>query len=164
MHELKLLQTATDELNRFLSLNVEEIDGNELQPIAAIQQQSELEHVSVKDSNGRQLLEDVSITFQPGQLIGVVATQKLQAHALVELLMGFGRPSSGRMLVDGQLVSKLNPHSLIGCSHWVASDGAIVTGTVLENIRGSKPSQSTRSLSEVLEAARLTETVQKVAG
>lgn len=162
MREMNMLQTATEELNRFLSLNANEVEDDGLRTIGSLKEQAELEHVTVQDSSGRKLLEDVSVVFKPGQLVGVVSSQRLQAHALVELLMGFGRPVSGRMLVDGQLVSEFKPQSLIDCAHWVASDGAIVTGTVSENILGAGKSLGSRSLGEILQAAKLTEVVQKL--
>jgi ATP-binding cassette, subfamily B, bacterial len=162
VREMNMLHTATEELNRFLSLSTNEIHDKDLKTMDALKEHAELEHVTVQDSSGRKLLEDVSVTFKPGQLIGVVSSQRLQAHALVELLMGFGRPVSGRMLVDGQLVSDFKPQSLIDCAHWVASDGAIVTGTVSENILGAKKSLDGRNLGEILQRASLTETVQKL--
>ncbi|MEZ6138578.1 MAG: ABC transporter ATP-binding protein [Pirellulaceae bacterium] len=162
LRELNMLQSATDELNRFLSLSAEEIDDTELKAITSIHERAVLEHVTVQDSNGRRLLHDVSVTFQPGKLIGIVASQRLEGHALVELLMGFGRPVSGRMLVDGELVSNLKPQSLIKCAHWVASDGAIVTGTVLENLVGNAQQPSQERLNETLERAKLTETIQQL--
>lgn len=162
VREMKMLQTAAEELNRFLSLNANEISEEDLKTIDRLTEQAELEHVTVHDSSGRKLLEDVSVVFKPGSLIGVVSSQRLQSHALVELLMGFGRPVSGRMLVDGQLVSEFKPQSLIDCAHWVASDGAIVTGTVSENILGAGKSLGSRNFSEILQATKLTEVVQKL--
>lgn len=160
--ELKLVETAAEELNRFLSLSVEEVPDDDLKELAGVTECVELEHVTLQDSNGRKLLEDVSVVFKPGQLIGVVSSQPLQSRALVELLMGFGRPVSGRMLVDGELISNLKPGSLTQCAHWVASDGAIVTASLEENLRGKGPAVSSDKLNEAIAAAQLRETVQKL--
>ncbi len=160
--DLKTVETAAEELDRFLSLTVEEFDNDELKAISKVTQQAELEHVTVQDSRGRKLLENVSVVFKPGVLIGVVATERLQAHALVELLMGFGRPVSGRMLVDGELVSDLQPQSLAHCAHWVASDGALVTGTVQDNLNGASSNHSGVDFGDVLSVAKLQETVRQL--
>jgi ABC-type transport system involved in cytochrome bd biosynthesis fused ATPase/permease subunit len=162
VRELKLVESAADELNRFLSLVAEQPHDEELKELVRINEQVELEHVTLQDSNGRKLLEDVSVVFKPGQLIGVVASQPLQAHALVELLMGFGRPVSGRMLVDGDLIANLKSHSLTNCAHWVASDGAIVTGSVLENLRKTTGAVGDEALHAALTAARLKMAIQKL--
>lgn len=160
--ELRTVETAAEELERFLSLPVEEFDSESLKPIDRIRQQAELDHVTVLDSDGRKLLENVSAVFKPGQLIGVVASQQLQANTLVELLMGFGRPASGRMLVDGIDVTDLQPASLTRCAHWIAKDGAIITGSVRDNLLGGADRRNDVEISDVVKAARLTEIVQQL--
>ncbi|MBX3423984.1 MAG: ABC transporter ATP-binding protein [Pirellulaceae bacterium] len=131
------IATAADELNRFLGLVVPGFDDATFPRIDAVRSRAELEHVTVQDSRGRKLLEDVSVVFEPGQLIGIAAHQWLEGRALAELLIGLGRPTSGRMLVDGTLVSDLQSDCLIRCAHWVASDGGVLTGSVAENLRAS---------------------------
>ena len=160
--ELKTVETAADELEQFLSIPVEEIASEDLKPINQISKQAELEHVTVKDSRGRKLLENVSVLFDPGRLIGVVASQPLQANALVELLMGFGRPVSGRMLVDGDVITDLEPNSLATCAHWVAADGAVVTGTVKDNLLASAARNGAVELESVLKTSKLAEAVQQL--
>ncbi len=157
--DLQTIETAVEELERFLSLQVEEFDNDQLKAISRVTQQAELDHVTVQDSNGRKLLENVSVVFRPGLLIGVLASQRLQANALVELLLGFGRPVSGRMLVDGISVTDLKPRSLARCAHWVASDGNLVAGTVRENLLRSETNASV-DVSDAVAKARLTEAIQ----
>ncbi len=158
-HDLRTVDSAADELARFLALPVEEFDGQSLKPIEGVSRQVELEHVTVQDSNGRKLLEDVSVVFQPNMLIGVLASGSLQSHALVELLMGFGRPVSGRLLFDGVSVGDLTPQDLANCSHWVANDGALVAGSVIDNLQQPVARKNGREVSEALTLARLDELV-----
>lgn len=161
VRELRTVETAAEELQRFLALSVEEFELDDLKAIERVTQQAELDHVTVQDSRGRKLLENVSVVFKPGQLIGIMASQSLQAQALVELLMGFGRPVSGRMLVDGELVTDLRPDSLAQCAHWVAADGALVTGSVRDNLLGTSQQQNVE-LNDVLHRACLTEVIQQL--
>jgi ABC-type multidrug transport system fused ATPase/permease subunit len=175
--DLQTIDTAAEELEKFLSLPVQEFRSEQLKAIRRITAQAELEHVTVQDSSGRKLLENVSVVFKPGRLIGVLASQPLQSHALVELLMGLGRPVSGRMLVDGTVVTDLNPQSVAACAHWVASDGTLVAGSVRdnlvrENLTGENsirensvrvdPALGQRDLTEAIAGARLTETIQQL--
>jgi ABC-type transport system involved in cytochrome bd biosynthesis fused ATPase/permease subunit len=150
--ELGQIQAASDELNRFLSLQVVHEDDSRRANLQRVTQRAELEHVTLEDSRGRRLLEDLSISFQPGDLTGIVSNQPLQSLALAEMLIGFGRPSSGRMLVDGWLLSDLQSHSLTSNSHWVADDGALLTGTISQNIIGS---QIGKDLHQAIEQAGL---------
>ncbi len=160
--DIRTVDTAAEEVERFLSLPVEQFDSDHLKSIQRVSQQAELEHVTVQDSSGRKLLENVSITFKPNMLIGVLASQRLQAHALVELLMGFGRPVSGRMLVDGILVSDLKPQSLMSCAHWVASDGTLVAGSVRDNLLRNGQKIAEEELNGAVSGAKLVEVLQKL--
>jgi ABC-type multidrug transport system fused ATPase/permease subunit len=160
--DMRAVESAAEELERFLALAVEEVNGDKLTSITKVSQQAVLDHVTVQDSSGRKLLENVSAVFKPGLLIGVVASQRLQAHALVELLMGFGRPVSGRMLVDEILVSDLKPGSLAKCSHWVASDGAVVTGTVRDNLCQGRTALDGADVDNAVNGARLLEALQQL--
>lgn len=160
--DFKLVETAAEELDRFLGLPIVEQSEENLHELKRITQHVELEHVTLQDTHGRRLLDDVSVVFEPGKLVGVVSSQALQSRALVELLMGFGRPISGRMLLDGQQVTNLTPRSVKQCAHWVASDGALVTGSVLENLgRPGEPLPGERA-GQVLAAARLTDCIGRL--
>ncbi len=104
----------------------------------------------------------MTLEVHPGQLVGVVATQPIQAHALVELMLGFGRPVSGRMMFDDQVITDLDPASVARCGHWVAPDGAIVTGTFKENILGTVRLGDPAQLDEAIRKAGLEEALQKL--
>jgi ATP-binding cassette, subfamily B, bacterial len=148
---------AVEQLNRFLGIAIPEADESQLVSIKRIEKSAELEHVTIQDSRGRKLLEDVSVVFEPGQLIGVLSDQPLESRALVEMLLGFGQPTSGRMLIDGRLVTDLVPGGLTLCSHWVASNGSLLTGSVLENLAADRS-----SVEQVLQPAQLTELVARL--
>lgn len=158
--ELVLVNTAADELQKFLALPVEKFDATDLKSISKVTQRAVLDHVTLQDSSGRKLLENVSIVFQPGCLMGVVASEQIQAQALVELLMGYGRPVSGRLLLDDVLISDLRPDSLAKCSLWVSPDGPLVTGTVQDNL--IRNGAISADLNTVLQSARVLEAVRQL--
>ena len=87
----------------------------------------------------------------------LIASQPLQAHALAELLIGFGRPVSGRMLVDDRVVTDLRPDSLARCGHWVLPQGAIVPGTLQDNLLSGAPLVDRERLEQVLKSTGLNE-------
>jgi ABC-type multidrug transport system fused ATPase/permease subunit len=149
--------TAVEHLCRFLGMALPEPDESQLIAIDRVSKSVELEHVSIQDSRGRKLLEDVSVIFEPGQLIGIVSDQPLESRAMVEMLLGFGQPMSGRMLIDGRLVTDLIPGKLTACSHWVASNGALLTGTVLENVAANG-----QAVEPVLRRAQLAELMNRL--
>lgn len=156
--ELKTVDSAAAELEHFLSIAVVEVsDEEELKELDKVVEQVELDHVTVADSKGRKLLEDLSVTFKPGQLIGLVATNRLQTHALAELLLGLGRPTSGRMLVDGHLITDLSPSSLTRCAHWVSEDGALITGTLIDNLYSGDVREKRAEVEQLLKSCQLSD-------
>ncbi len=160
--ELQQVEHAAEELRDFLSLPVEQFGGTNLKSITRIAQQAELDHVTLQDSSGRKLLENVSVTFKPGSLIGIVSSERLQAQALVELLMGYGRPVSGRMLIDGTLVSDLTPESMSNCSLWVSADGPLITGTVQDNLSRRTGDYASLDINQILRASKAMDVVQRL--
>jgi ABC-type multidrug transport system fused ATPase/permease subunit len=129
-----------------------------LESIDKVRQNTVLEHVTVQDSRSRKLLEDVSVAFNSGQLIGIAADQWLEGRALAELLIGLGRPTSGRMLVDGKLAADLKMDSLTSCAHWVASDGSILTGSIAENLSTA----NLRFIDPAIELAQLNDLIVRL--
>ncbi len=93
-----------------------------------------LDHVTIKNSSGQKLLEDISTTINLGELTAVVSSQGVQASAFAELIFGFGRPSSGRILLDGVDSTDLDQSAIRNFSLWVAARGPLVQGTVEENL------------------------------
>lgn len=160
--ELRSVQTAAEDLLRFLALPADRLPVLEPKKLTRVTQRVELEHVTVQDSNGRKLLQNVTAQFVPGKLIGVVASQRLQASALMELLLGIGRPVSGRMLVDNTLVSDIEPEVMKRLGIWVSEGGPLVTATVDDNLFGGRKTQGPSGVLDALRAARALEAVQRL--
>jgi len=59
-----------------------------------------LEEVSVRAA-GRTILMDLNLTITPGSHIAIVGTSGAGKSSLVGLLLGWHRPASGQVLVDG---------------------------------------------------------------
>jgi ABC-type multidrug transport system fused ATPase/permease subunit len=156
--DIRHVASAAEELNRFLTQVVPQSDDSLLESIDKVRQNTVLEHVTVQDSRSRKLLEDVSVAFNSGQLIGIAADQWLEGRALAELLIGLGRPTSGRMLVDGKLAADLKMDSLTSCAHWVASDGSILTGSIAENLSTA----NLRFIDPAIELAQLNDLIVRL--
>lgn len=93
-----------------------------------------LDHVTFRDSSSRKLLEDISVTIKAGQLTAIVASNPVQANALGELILGFGRPASGRILIGGVDSTDADPAYLRKCSLWASGNGPLVNGSLEENL------------------------------
>ncbi len=160
--ELRSVQTATEDLLRFLVLPADLLPVLANKQPKAVDQLVELDHVTVLDSHGRKLLENVSARFEPNRLIGIVATQRLQASALMELLLGIGRPVSGRMLIDQVAVADIDPLAMRRLSIWVSDTGPLITGSVESNLIGSGGIVQPAGIMDALRSAKALEAVQRL--
>ncbi len=160
--ELRSVQTATEDLLRYLALPADPLPVLENRKPQHVVRQVELDHVMVLDSHGRKLLDNVSARFEPNRLIGIVATQRLQASALMELLLGIGRPVSGRMLVDDIAVANIDPVAMKQLGIWISETGPLITGSIENNlVYDGKPLQSA-GIMDALRSARVLEAIQRL--
>ncbi len=88
--------------------------------------------------------------MEPGKLVAIIGSDRLQARAVAEILLGFGRPSSGRILLDGVNTIDVDPLALRGTSAWIGPDGPLIAGTLEDNLHQRKSA----SLVELTEAVR----------
>lgn len=59
------------------------------------------------------LLEDVSLTIQDGERVAVISPSGYGKSTFVEILAGYLKPTSGRVVLDGKPVSRRTPVQLI---------------------------------------------------
>lgn len=71
----------------------------------------EFNHVSI-GFNGRPVLEDVSFTVDRGQTLCILGRSGVGKSVSLRLLMGFLKPDSGSILVDGQEITELNEEGM----------------------------------------------------
>jgi len=118
-----------------------------------------LDHVTIKNSSGQKLLEDISTIISLGKLTAVVSSQSVQAQAFAELIFGFGRPSSGRILFDGVDSTDIDQSAIRNFSLWVAARGPLVHGTVEENLWSTGSPDATIDLMGVAKRVNVSDAI-----
>ncbi|MFO1162246.1 MAG: thiol reductant ABC exporter subunit CydD [Reyranellaceae bacterium] len=85
--------------------------------------------------SGHPTLEGVSLRLQPGEVVALVGPSGAGKSTLLSLLLGFVRPRSGRIFVNGHDLAAIDP------AHWLAHVAVVpqrphmFAGSVLDNIR-----------------------------
>ncbi len=97
------------------------------------------------------LIENLNLTIEPGEKVGLVGPSGAGKSTLVNILLRFHDLEGGRILIDGQDVSKVAQDSLRAQIGLVTQDTSLLHRTVLDNIRYGKPSASEE---EVIAAAK----------
>ena len=123
-------------------------EAYELPPIEG---RVDFEHVTFGYEPGVNVLEDVNIHVEPGQTIALVGPTGAGKSTVVNLISRFYDVIGGAVRVDGHDVRDVTLDSLRSQMGIMMQDSFIFSGTILENIRYSRP-DATRE--EVIEAAK----------
>ena len=127
--------------------------GRDNIPMPIIQGAVKYENVSFRFTQHSSLqLNKVSLDFPTGVFVGVVGQSGAGKSTLMKLLPRLYELESGRILIDGYDVSKVELYSLRRQIGVVLQDTLLFDGTVQENIALTNPDASPE---EIVEAARI---------
>jgi ATP-binding cassette, subfamily B, bacterial HlyB/CyaB len=98
------------------------------------------------------ILENLSFTIQPGQMVALVGRSGSGKTTISKLVMGLYPPTDGKILIDRYDITSIDLRSLRHQVGIVDQDTFLFGGTIRENISLGHPSSS---LEEVIEAALL---------
>jgi NHLM bacteriocin system ABC transporter ATP-binding protein len=84
-----------------------------------------------------EVLRGVSFEASPGDLVAIVGPSGSGKSTLAQLLLGIRRPTAGKVLYDGQDLSKLEPGSVRRQIGVVGQHARIMPGSIHENIVGT---------------------------
>ncbi len=111
------------------------------------------EDVSFRYEADRPLIEDLSLTVEPGRTVAIVGQTGAGKTTLVNLIMRFYDLDSGRITVDGVDITQLTRADLRGDIGMVLQDAWLFGGTIRDNIAYGNPAASEE---QILDAARAT--------
>ncbi|WP_196223538.1 ABC transporter transmembrane domain-containing protein [Roseibium sp. RKSG952] len=93
-----------------------------------------LDHVSVRDMDGNQVLDDLDLTFPSGKTIGIAAPSEEDRRALAETLTREILPSSGKVRIGGANLSDLHQGVVAARIGHATSRPVMFQGTVGDNV------------------------------
>ncbi|MDB9438081.1 peptidase domain-containing ABC transporter [Dolichospermum lemmermannii CS-548] len=129
-----------------------EIDRNNI-PLPAVSGAVKYENVSFRfAASGPLQLSNVTVEFAPGKFVGIVGQSGSGKSTMMKLLLRLYDTESGRILVDGYDISKVELYSLRRQIGVVPQDTLLFDGTVQENIALTNPDATTE---EIIEAAQI---------
>lgn len=98
----------------------------------------EFDHVHFSYEPGKEILHDVSFSVKPGESVALVGPTGAGKSTIVNLISRFYNVDSGRVLIDGQDISKVTLHSLRSNMGIMMQDSFIFSGSIADNIRYGK--------------------------
>jgi ABC-type multidrug transport system fused ATPase/permease subunit len=96
------LKPEMERYEEMMSLPEDNVDQGNAKELPAAKGKIEFKNVSFGYSDGRDVLKDVSFTIQPGEFIGIVGATGGGKSTIIDLLLRFGQPYAGEILLDEQ--------------------------------------------------------------
>lgn len=96
------------------------------------------ENVTFGYEKDKMVLHNVSFTVNPGESVALVGPTGAGKSTIVNLISRFYNVNEGKVLIDGQDISKVTLHSLRSQMGIMLQDSFIFSGTIEDNIRYGK--------------------------
>ncbi|THA38166.1 ABC transporter ATP-binding protein [Streptomyces sp. A1547] len=135
------------------------LDAQEQEPDAEVPERPEqlrgqvtLDKVAFRYEPDKPLIENLSLTVEPGHTVAIVGPTGAGKTTLVNLLMRFYEVTGGEIALDGVDIAKMTRAELRSGIGMVLQDTWLFGGTIAENIAYGAAREVTRA--EIEEAAR----------
>ncbi|MBK8162294.1 MAG: ABC transporter ATP-binding protein [Gammaproteobacteria bacterium] len=129
----------------------EVIDQPLAPPLAVARGRIEFDHIRFHYGKGGGVIDDFSLTIEPGAKIGLVGRSGAGKSTLVHLLLRFHDVEGGRILIDGQDIAEVAQESLRAQIGLVTQDTSLLHRSVRDNILYGRPDATE---ADVVAAAR----------
>ncbi len=126
-------------------------DAEDATQMPAIKGDVTFENVTFAYEEGKDVLKDVSFTVKAGESVALVGPTGAGKSTIVNLISRFYNVGKGRVLIDGQDISKVKLHSLRSQMGIMLQDSFIFSGTIEDNIRYGKLDATTE---EIIKASK----------
>ncbi len=141
--------SAMDVEDNTTKKNIKNVDGN-----------IEFSSVSFKYHDADSpVLSDFTLSVRKGETVALVGESGAGKTTILNLIMGFNKPTDGSLTVDGNDITTINLNSLRNHLAVVPQNTILFTGTLRDNITYGLENVDDERLREVIEAANLTELV-----
>ena len=102
-------------------------------------------------------VSNINLHIEPGQQAAIIGGTGSGKSTLVQLLMGFRRPSDGHIYFDGRDSMSISPKTIRANISCVLQKAAIYSGTIRKNIAMGKPGATEEELLAAAEIAQMGE-------
>lgn len=109
---------------------------------------------SYQKEGAKKVLEHISFTAEPGQVIGIIGSTGSGKTSLVQLIPRLYDVTEGEVLVDGVDVRDYSLHNLREGVGMILQKNVLFSGTIEENLRWGKEDASMEEIRAIADAAQ----------
>ncbi|MEZ5332556.1 MAG: ABC transporter ATP-binding protein [Thermoanaerobaculia bacterium] len=137
-----------DRIREVLSVEPEDEDPARTVRLGAVRGEVAFDRVSFEYKAGVPVLHDVSFESPAGTTTALVGSSGAGKSTVIGLVMGFRKPTSGRVLVDGVDLATVRLKDYRGQLAVVMQDDFLFDGTIGDNIGYGKPGATRAQIEE----------------
>lgn len=134
MGEIQSALAAAERIFRLLDAESEAPDREGAAELTDVRGSVRFENVKFSYDGKEDVIHGLSFSAEPGQTVAVVGPTGAGKTTLVNLMMRFYEPQSGRIELDGRDIGEYTRRSLRAAFTMVLQDTWLFEGTVFENI------------------------------
>jgi ABC-type multidrug transport system fused ATPase/permease subunit len=127
-------------------------DTTTSQPIGRIEGAITYDHMTFGYEKDRPVLKDIDLKIEPNTTVAFVGPTGVGKTTMINLLYRFYDPVEGSILVDGKDLKTIKIESLRTQMGIVLQDPFLFSGTIMDNIRYSRPNASDEEVIAVSKA------------
>ena len=107
------------------------------------------------DPSRGQALKGLTFRVPAGETLVLSGPSGSGKSSAIEILLGFARPDSGRVMINGRDIADLVPRALSGLTAWIGQLPVLFAATIRDNILFARPEATPGELDEAVRAARV---------
>ena len=112
------------------------------------------EHVTFGYTKDKKIFDDFSLRVEPGQKVAIIGPTGCGKTTLMNLLMRFYEPDSGRILIDGQDIREISRADLRRRFGMVLQETWLLERSIRDNIAYGRPEATDEEVIAAAKAAR----------
>jgi ATP-binding cassette, subfamily C, bacterial CydD len=114
------------------------------------------------DKSRKPALNGLSFRVPAGETVVLAGPSGAGKSSALEILLGFVRPDSGRVVVNGRDIADLVPQALSSIIAWIGQRPVLFAGSIRENIRFARPGATEEELAKAVKASRVDSFVEQL--
>jgi ATP-binding cassette subfamily B protein len=120
------------------------------------------DHLSFGYDEGKPILQDIDLLIEPCQTVALVGRSGSGKSTLVKLLFRYFDPQSGRILIDGEDLRRLDVTGYRKRLAIVHQEVDVFNGTLLDNLTYGNPAATMEDVHEACRIARVDEFIHRL--
>jgi subfamily B ATP-binding cassette protein MsbA len=150
-----------DRIREIMNKVTEDEEDESRQPLPVVDGAIDFDDVWFEYDEGVPVLKGVSFHADAGATTALVGSSGSGKSTILSLVLNFIQPTKGRVLADGKDLETIRLRDYRRRLGVVLQDNFLFDGTILDNIRFSKPQASAQEIKEVCRIANADEFIEK---